>query len=106
MVERTPNKSQHTKSTLEKKILPPLLPGFELATFRLRVRRSNQHAIPDTPTTTTTTTTTTTAAAAITTTTTTTTEPGWLVGKSAGLMIERLEFDARQERRENVLLQS
>ena len=25
--------SQHTKLTLEKKILPPLLPGFDLATF-------------------------------------------------------------------------
>ena len=25
-VERTPNKSKHTKLTLEKKILPPLLP--------------------------------------------------------------------------------
>ena len=36
-VERTPNKSQHTKLTLQKKILPPLLPGFELATFRSRV---------------------------------------------------------------------
>ena len=45
-VEQTPNKSQHTKLTLEKKIHPPLLPGFELATFRLRVRRSNQRAIP------------------------------------------------------------
>ena len=45
-VERTPNKSQHTKLTLEKKILPPLLPGFELATFRSRLRRSNQQAIP------------------------------------------------------------
>ena len=40
-VERTPNKSQHTKLTLEKKILPPLLSGFELATFRSRVRCSN-----------------------------------------------------------------
>ena len=39
-VERTPNKIQHTKLTLEKKILSPLLPGFELATFRSRVRRS------------------------------------------------------------------
>ena len=29
--ERTPNKSQHTKLTLEKKILPPLLPGFDLS---------------------------------------------------------------------------
>ena len=37
-VERTPNNSQHTKLTLEKKILPPPLPGFELATFRSRVR--------------------------------------------------------------------
>ena len=45
-VERTPNKSQHTKLTLEKKIFPPLLLGLELATFRSRVRRSNQHAIP------------------------------------------------------------
>ena len=33
-VEWKPNKSQHTKLTLEKKILPPLLPGFELAIFR------------------------------------------------------------------------
>ena len=32
--------------TLEKKILPPLLPGFELATNRSRVRCSNQQAIP------------------------------------------------------------
>ena len=39
-VERTPNKSQYTKLTLEKKILPPLLPGFELATFRSRIHRS------------------------------------------------------------------
>ena len=36
VVDRTPNKSQHIKSTLDKKILPPLLPGFELVTFRLR----------------------------------------------------------------------
>ena len=47
VVERTPNKSQHTKLTLEKKILPPLLPGFELATFRSRVRRPYQQAVPD-----------------------------------------------------------
>ena len=33
-------KSRHTKLTLEKKFLPPLLPGFEFATFRSRVRRS------------------------------------------------------------------
>ena len=39
-------KSQHTKLTLEKKFFPPLLPGFELATFRLRVRRFYQQAIP------------------------------------------------------------
>ena len=45
-LERTPNKSQHTKLTLEKIILPPLLPGFELAIFRSRVWRSNQQAIP------------------------------------------------------------
>ena len=45
-MERTPNKCQHTKLTLGKKILPPLLPGFELATFRSRVRRSYQQAIP------------------------------------------------------------
>ena len=35
------NKSQHRKLTLEKKILQPLLQGFESATFRSRVRRSN-----------------------------------------------------------------
>ena len=45
-MERTPNKSQHTKFTLEKKILPSFLPGFELPTFRLRVLRSYQQAIP------------------------------------------------------------
>ena len=45
-VERTSNKSQHTRLGLEKKILPPLLPGFQLATFRSRVRRSYQQAIP------------------------------------------------------------
>ena len=31
--------------TTEKKILPPLLQGFELATFQSRVRRSNHWAI-------------------------------------------------------------
>ena len=41
------NKSQHRKLTLEKKILPPLQQGFEPATFRSRVRRSNHWAIPD-----------------------------------------------------------
>ena len=45
-VERTPNKSQHTKLTLEDKILLLLLLGFELATFQSRARRSNQQAIP------------------------------------------------------------
>ena len=45
-VDRTPNKSQHTKLALEKKILPPLQPGFELATFRSRVQYSYQQAIP------------------------------------------------------------
>ena len=34
------NKNQHRKSTLEKKIFPPLLQGFEPATFQSRVRRS------------------------------------------------------------------
>ena len=32
------NKSQHRKVTLEKNILPPLLPGLEPETFRSRVR--------------------------------------------------------------------
>ena len=41
------NKSQHRKLTLEKKILPPLLQGFEPTTFRSRVQRSNHWAIPD-----------------------------------------------------------
>ena len=45
-MERTPNKSHHTKLTLEKKILSPLLPGFELTTFRSRVRCSYQQTIP------------------------------------------------------------
>ena len=44
-VERTPNKSQHTKLTLEKKILPPLLPGLEHATFWSQVQHSNQYAL-------------------------------------------------------------
>ena len=51
-VEREPNKSQHTNLTLEKKILPPLLPVFELATFRSRVRRSTNklfRILPDIP---------------------------------------------------------
>ena len=37
-LERTPNKSQYAKLTLEKKIFPPLQPGFELATFQSRVQ--------------------------------------------------------------------
>ena len=45
-VERTANKSQHTKLTLEKNILLPLLPRFELAIFRSRVRHSYQQTIP------------------------------------------------------------
>ena len=40
------NKSQHRKSTLEKKILPPLQQGFEPVTFQSWVRRSNHWAIP------------------------------------------------------------
>ena len=39
------NKSQHRKSTLEKKILPPFQQGFEPATFQSRVRCSN-HSYP------------------------------------------------------------
>ena len=44
-VERTLNKSQHTKLTLEKKILPLLLLGFKLSTFRSQLRCSYQQAI-------------------------------------------------------------
>ena len=40
------NKSQHRKSTLEKKLLPPFQQGFEPATFQSRVRCSNHWAIP------------------------------------------------------------
>ena len=40
------NKSQQRKSTLEKKILPPLQQGFEPVTFQSRVRRCNHWAIP------------------------------------------------------------
>ena len=40
------NKSQHRKSTLEKKILPPFQQGFEPATFQSRVRCSNQPPPP------------------------------------------------------------
>ena len=38
------NKSQHRKSTLEKKILPPFQQGFEPATFQSRVRCSNHES--------------------------------------------------------------
>ena len=40
------NKSQHRKLTLENLFLPPLLQGFETATFQSRVRRSYHWAIP------------------------------------------------------------
>ena len=43
------NKSQHRKSTLEKKILPLFQQGFEPATFQSRVRHSNHWAIPPPP---------------------------------------------------------
>ena len=41
------NKSQHRKSIMEKKILPPLQQGFKPTTFQSQVRRSNHWAIPD-----------------------------------------------------------
>ena len=40
------NKSQHRKSTLEKKILLLLLQGFKPVTFQTQVRRSNHWATP------------------------------------------------------------
>ena len=40
------NKSQHRKSTTEKKFLPPLLQGFEPTTFQPQVRHSDHWAIP------------------------------------------------------------
>ena len=40
------NKSQHRKLSLEKKIIPPHLQGFEPAIFHSRVRRSNHWAFP------------------------------------------------------------
>ena len=40
------NKSQHKKSTMEKKILLPLQQGIEPTTFQSRVWRSNHWAIP------------------------------------------------------------
>ena len=43
------NKSQHRKSTLEKKILPPFQQGFEPATFQSRVRRSKPLSYPRPP---------------------------------------------------------
>ena len=45
-VERTQNKSQHRKNSEEEQFFELELPGFELATFRSRVRCSNQQAIP------------------------------------------------------------
>ena len=49
------NKNQHRKLTLEKKILPPILPGRETETFRSRVRRSTVESSrtchPDRPST-------------------------------------------------------
>ena len=47
-MEWTPNRSQHTKLTLDKKILPLLLPGFKLTTFQLWVWQwhSYHKAIP------------------------------------------------------------
>ena len=45
-VEWTPNKSQHRKLTLEKKILLPLLQDFKPITFRSQVRHSTNCAIP------------------------------------------------------------
>ena len=44
-VEQTLNKNQHTKLNQEKRMLPPLLPEFELTTFWSRVRCSYQQAI-------------------------------------------------------------
>ena len=40
------NKSQHRKSALEKKILPPLLQGFKPTTFQSWVQCSNHWTIP------------------------------------------------------------
>ena len=44
-VEWTPNKSQHAKLTLEKKILPPLLPGFEICNLLITSPALYQQAI-------------------------------------------------------------
>ena len=38
-MEWTPNESQHTKLTLEKKFLLPFLLGFKLTTFQSQVQR-------------------------------------------------------------------
>ena len=43
------NKSQRRKLTLEKKILPPLLPALEPGTFRSRIRRSNHLRLSPAP---------------------------------------------------------
>ena len=45
-MKRTPNKSQHWKLTLAKKILPRLLPGFDSTTTWSRVWISTRWAIP------------------------------------------------------------
>ena len=45
-VERTPNKESVLKVDSGEEILLPLLPRFELATFQLQVRCSNQQAVP------------------------------------------------------------
>ena len=50
-VEKTLSKSQHTKLSLKKKVLPPLLPRFELATFQSQVRCSYQQATTSYPST-------------------------------------------------------
>ena len=52
----TPNKSQDTNLTLEKKILPPFLPGFELGVWRsanklFRTLPDITHAVKTTTTT-------------------------------------------------------
>ena len=45
-MEQILNKSQHAKLTLENKVFPLLLPGFNLADFQSRVLGFYQQAIP------------------------------------------------------------
>ena len=45
-MEQTPNKSQHTKLTLEKNILSPLLPGFELTNLSITSPSLDRQASP------------------------------------------------------------